>query len=102
MKLHITNLSPKTTEQALKELFEPFGAITDIHIEWFQTAGRSPGNAIVQMGISEATQAAKELHGHPFRNRRLYVSIIEDAQPKSFASVSYQIKSHFAKKDNSN
>jgi len=80
MKLHIANLSPKVTEQQLELLFAPFGKVLGIEMNWVESAGRTAGSAVVEMHHSEAMAALKELNGRPFRNRRLYITPINDSQ----------------------
>jgi RNA-binding proteins (RRM domain) len=76
MKLHIGNLSPKVTEDELKQLFSQFGNPTIIDIEWSRWAGRSGGVAIVEMNLTDAMIAARELNGRPFHSRRLYITLM--------------------------
>ena len=78
MKLHVGNLSPKVTESEIEQLFGQYGPVFGVEIEWSRRAGRSGGVAVVEMNLSEAMRAARELGGRPFHNRRLYITLMGD------------------------
>ena len=80
MKLHIANLSPKVTEQQLEQLFAPFGKVLGVELNWVESAGRTAGSAVVEMHTTEAMAAAKDLNGRAFRNRRLYITPINESK----------------------
>ena len=80
MKLHIANLSPKVTEQQLEQLFAPFGKVLSIELNWVETAGRTAGSAVVEMHATEAMAAVKDINGRAFRNRRLYITPINESK----------------------
>jgi RNA recognition motif-containing protein len=79
MKLHVTNLSPKITNNDLRSLFGKYGFLLGSEIEWNQKAGRTSGTAIIEMDYTGAQNAIRALNGRAFRNRRLYITPIVDS-----------------------
>lgn len=78
--LFVGNLSFQTTEGALRELFEPFGQITRIHIATDRDTGRSRGIAFVDMANDEdAARAMAALNGKELDGRALKVN---EARPR--------------------
>jgi len=93
MNLHVGNLSPKVTEEEIKELFSQFGTVSNVSLEWTKRAGRSGGTAIVQMHLTEAMTAARQLNNRPFRSRRLYISLMGDATTGKTFSGNAEVQS---------
>ncbi len=78
--LFVGNLSFQTTEGALRELFEPFGQVTRIHIATDRDTGRSRGIAFVDMANDEdAARAMAALNGKELDGRALKVN---EARPR--------------------
>ena len=72
-KLYVGNLNYRTTEDKLKELFTPFGEVTQVNI----LQGR--GFGFVEMSTPESAQEAKgKLNGSEFDGRKI---IVNDARP---------------------
>jgi cold-inducible RNA-binding protein len=82
--LFVGNMSFQTTEADLRALFEPFGAITRVHIAMDRETGRARGFAFVEMANdAEATKAIAGLDGKAVGGRNLKVN---EARPKSASS----------------
>lgn len=80
MKLYVGNLSFKTTEQALEELFATVGSVTDTHLVLDRMTQRPRGFGFVTMSTAEEGQKAIEaLNGKTFDGRPISVS---EARPK--------------------
>ena len=81
MKLYVGNLSFSTTENELRELFTPHGAVTDVQVITDRMSGESRGFAFVTMGNRHEGQAAiGALEGLALDGRNLTVS---EARPKT-------------------
>nr|CAG4714759.1 unnamed protein product [Naegleria fowleri] len=74
-RLFVYNLHFTTTEDELKELFEPFGEISEIHIPIDNETKRSKGVAFVHFLIPEhADKAMNTLHNSIFQGRMIHVT----------------------------
>src|SRR5271165_5482419 len=75
MKLYVGNLSFDMTERTLRELFEPFGTVSEVKLIMDRETGQSRGFGFVTMGnISEGNAAIKGLHGKDKGGRKLTVN----------------------------
>jgi len=75
MKLYVGNLPFKTSEAAIRELFEDHGPVNEVAIIIDRETGRSRGFGFVTMGSPEAGQAAiNGLNGKPFEGRNLIIN----------------------------
>ena len=75
MKLYVGNLPFKTTEAAIRELFEQHGPVQEATIILDRESGRSRGFAFVTMATPEAGEAAiRGLNGKPFEGRNLIIN----------------------------
>lgn len=64
MKLLVRNLARTTTEDEVKSLFEPFGAVQSCTLVMDAQTGRSKGFGFVEMpNPGEAKAATKNLNG---------------------------------------
>ena len=78
--LFVGNMSFQTTESELRALFEPFGAITRVHLATDRETGRARGFAFVEMANdAEAAKAIAALDGKEVGGRNLKVN---EARPK--------------------
>jgi cold-inducible RNA-binding protein len=81
MKLYVGNLSFSTTEADLRDLFAPYGTVTEVVVVTDRMSGKSRGFAFVTMGNRHEGQAAiAALEGLSREGRNLTVS---EARPKS-------------------
>jgi len=74
-KLLVGNLSPKTTENLLRDMFAVHGRVTEVDMIVDNVSGRSRGIAFVTMDSnSGAKAAAQALNGKTFDGRALMVN----------------------------
>jgi RNA recognition motif-containing protein len=60
MKLYVGNLSFDITERTLRELFEPFGTVSEVKLIMDRETGQSRGFGFVTMGnVSEGNAAIR-------------------------------------------
>jgi cold-inducible RNA-binding protein len=78
--IFVGNLSFGATEDSVRALFEPYGAIERVNIITDRDTGQSRGFGFVEMsGNAEAARAIQELDGKEFDGRALKVN---EARPK--------------------
>src|SRR5689334_11741901 len=78
--IFVGNLSFQTTEDDLRELFEPFGEVSRVQIVTDRDTGRSRGFAFVEMADDDAgNKAIDAVNGKELSGRQLNVN---EAQPK--------------------
>ncbi|MBZ5564361.1 MAG: RNA-binding protein [Acidobacteriia bacterium] len=78
--LFVGNLAFSTTEDALRELFSPFGEVQQIRIMTDRDTGKSRGFAFVEMVQDDAAaKAIATLNGKEFGGRAL---TINEARPR--------------------
>jgi len=79
-KLFVGNLSFKTTQEGLQELFAEHGEVLSVVIPQDRDSGRQRGFAFVEMANQAGAEAAiRAVNGRNFDGRDLAVSI---SQPK--------------------
>jgi RNA recognition motif-containing protein len=82
--LFIGNLNFQITQHDLRELLEPFGQITRVHMPTDRETGRARGFAFVEMpNDEEAAKVIAELDGKEVKGRNVKVN---EARPKSGGS----------------
>ncbi len=80
MKLYVGNFSFDMTERTLRELFEPFGTVSEVKLITDRETGQSRGFGFVTMGnVSEGNAAITGLDGKDKGGRNLKVN---EARPK--------------------
>jgi cold-inducible RNA-binding protein len=78
--LFVGNLNFQTTEGELRALFEPFGAVTRVHMAMDRETGRARGFAFIEMpNDEEAAKAISGLDGTTSGGRQLKVN---EARPR--------------------
>ncbi len=79
--IFVGNLSFNTSEDELRQLFEPFGQVDRVSILTDRETGRSRGFGFVEMGNSEeGDKAITGLNGSQFGGRAINVN---EARPKA-------------------
>lgn len=79
-KLYVGNLSYDATENSLKELFGPHGAVTEVNLVMDKVTGKPRGFAFVTLASKEEADAAVQaLHGQQWEGRNLTVN---EARPR--------------------
>ena len=80
MRLYVRNLSFGMTERTLKELFEPFGTVSEVKLIMDRETSRSRGFGFVTMGnVSEGNAAIKGLDRKDKGGRK---PTVNEARPK--------------------
>jgi len=80
MNIFVGNLAFTTTEQDLRQLFEPYGAVDQVNVITDRDTGRPRGFGFVEMPDSRAAQAAiAGLQGTVLAGRTLNVN---EAKPR--------------------
>ena len=81
MKLYVGNFSFDMKERTLRELFEPFGTVSEVVVIMDRETGQSRGFGFVTMSnVSEGNAAIKGLDGKDKDGRKLMVN---EARPKN-------------------
>ena len=82
-RLYVGNLSFDTDADALRQVFDQHGAVTDVHVVLDPVARRPRGFAFVTMGSpAEAQGAMGALDGQVIDGRAIRVSHAEDREPR--------------------
>ena len=83
VNIFVGNLAFTTTEQDLRQLFEPYGTVDKIRIMTDRDTGRSRGFGFVEMPDRHAAQdAIAGLHGTPLAGRTLTVNEARPREPR--------------------
>ena len=82
-KLHVGNLSSRTTEESLRFLFAQKGRVRDVNMVVERATGRSRAYAIVTMATVEGAEAAVSgLHRSIWNGRHITVHETSTAEPE--------------------
>ena len=83
VNIFVGNLAFTTTEQDLRQLFEPYGTVETIRIMTDRETGRSRGFGFVEMPDSHAAERAIDaLNGTPLAGRTLTVNEARPREPR--------------------
>jgi RNA recognition motif-containing protein len=83
MNIYVSNISFKSSESDLRELFEQHGEVSSVKIIIDKETQRSRGFGFVEMpDDAAAKQAMSELNGYSFQGKELMVN---EARPKTDA-----------------
>jgi RNA recognition motif-containing protein len=81
MNIYVANISFKSSEGELKELFEQHGEVTSVKIIMDKLTNRSRGFGFIEMADTESgKQAIQELNGYNFQGKEL---VVNEAKPKT-------------------
>jgi RNA recognition motif-containing protein len=79
--IFVGNLSYNVSENAVRALFEEYGAVDRVNIITDRDTGEQKGFAFVEMGVdAEATRAIESLSGRDLNGRAMTVN---EARPKA-------------------
>ena len=78
-KIFVGNLDFSATEESLRSLFEPYGAVESVNLVVDRDTGRARGFAFVEMAEGAAEKAIAGLNGTNVGGRALNVN---EARPK--------------------
>ena len=79
--LYVGNLAFSTTEEQIREMFQPYGAIEKVTVVRDQDSGQPRGFAFVEMASDEdAGKALTAVNGSSVGGRAL---IVNEARPKT-------------------
>jgi RNA recognition motif-containing protein len=95
-KLYVANLSCRTTEATLFDLFGTVGEVVSVNLVTDHLTGRSKGFAFVKMAKKRtAKRAINELNGKPVDGRIIKVEKAHPQQPREpTASWSLRARRH--------
>jgi len=83
VNLFVGNLACTTTEQDLRELFEPYGTVETVRMMTDRETGRSRGFGFVEMPDSRAAHSALDaLNGTQVAGRTLTVNEARPQEPR--------------------
>ena len=83
VNIFVGNLAFTTTEQDLRQLFEPYGSVDAIRIMTDRETGRSRGFGFVEMPDNRAAQTAIDaLNGTSLGGRALTVNEARPREPR--------------------
>ena len=81
MNIYVGNLLFDVTEDELRELFEPFGQVTEVRMIMDKFSGKSKGFGFIEMpSKEEAEKAIEELNAKDLKGRAMNVN---EAKPKT-------------------
>lgn len=84
MNLYVSNLDFSVSEEDLKGLFTPFGAVASAKVITDRETGRSRGFGFVEMDVdAEASTAMDKLHNHDVNGRQMSVVVAREKAPRS-------------------
>ena len=83
MNIYVGNLPFTVTEDALREMFEPFGEIQSLKLITDRETGRPRGFGFVEMDNADADAAIKSLNNTELGGRNLKVNQSEPRKSSS-------------------
>jgi RNA recognition motif-containing protein len=81
-KLYVGNLSYKTTEQSLRDLFSQAGTVISTSIIIDKMTGKSRGFGFAEMEDADAAKAIEMFHGKEVEGRTLTVNEARPLAPR--------------------
>lgn len=83
MKLYVGNLSYSLTDDGLRALFDPFGAVESARVISDRDTGSSKGFGFVEMSNADGQKAMEALNGKDIGGRALKVNEARPQEPRS-------------------
>ena len=84
-KLYVGNLPFTATEESIRNLFAPHGAVEKISLINDRDTGRPRGFGFIEMSSSDASRAMQALNGKELDGRALKINEAQD-RPRSGGS----------------
>ncbi len=82
MNIYVGNLPTDVTDEELRKMFEPFGAVRSAAVGLDKKTGVSEGFGFVEMPVkSEARAAVESLRGKELKGKPLRVRILKPDDP---------------------
>jgi RNA recognition motif-containing protein len=81
MNIYVGNLSFDVGEGELKELFAPFGQVTEVRLIMDKFSGKSKGFGFIEMPSKE--EAEKAIEGLNGKDIKGWVMTVNEAKPKA-------------------
>jgi cold-inducible RNA-binding protein len=89
MNIYVGNLTFRTTNHDLRQLFEPYGVVDEIRVIMDRETGRSKGFGFVEMPDGTAARTAiTKLQGQQLEGRTLTVNEAKPREPRGEPSRS--------------
>jgi RNA recognition motif-containing protein len=83
MNMYVSNLGFHTSDDDLRKLFEPFGAVSSAKVITDRETGKSRGFGFVEMSSNtEASQAMDKLNGKEIEGRSISVTIARERESR--------------------
>jgi RNA recognition motif-containing protein len=90
VKLHVGNISFKTTSQDLHDLFATVGSVTSCDIIEDRMSGRSRGFGFIEMASqAESENAIAQLNGRELDSREITVALAKPKEPRGQAGETH-------------
>jgi RNA recognition motif-containing protein len=87
VNIFVGNLAYTATEDDLRQLFEPYGAVDKVNIITDRDTGRAKGFGFVEMSESQAAKAAMQgLQGTELGGRALTINEAKPREPRRESS----------------
>ena len=83
-RIYVGNLPFDASEDAVRELFAPYGEVVSVALPTDRETGRPRGFGFVEMAQADATKAIAALNGKEFGGRALNVN---EAKPREAGSA---------------
>ena len=87
-KLYVGNLPFTATEDSVRALFAPHGAVEKVSLITDRDTGRPRGFGFVEMSNADASRAMQALNGQSFEGRPLKINEAQD-KPRSSSFSRY-------------
>ncbi|PIY69256.1 RNA-binding protein [Candidatus Roizmanbacteria bacterium CG_4_10_14_0_8_um_filter_39_9] len=85
-KLFIGSLPWSVTNDTLREMFTPYGEVTEAIIIMDRDSGRSKGFGFVTFANEESAQKALEMHGKEIEGRTIVVNVAKPREERNESS----------------
>lgn len=84
MNIYVGNLAFSMTDDDLRQLFEPYGAVDESRVIIDRDTGRSKGFGFIEMADGTAARTAiTKLQGHQIEGRTLTVNEAKPREPRN-------------------